>query len=146
MTDPLPCSLCKYRIDLQDSYLSSKYCLLRKERIIDYIIGITGCAQFRQTSQPISEKKVQNVEEAIHVMSQNVKTFQAVRYIRREQSKLRKIFAVYRLSCLGFTTWETAILLDETEPRIKQHIGEAFKHACLKDESCSAKPFLSNFV
>jgi hypothetical protein len=146
MAAPLPCSLCKCRINLQDPYLSSKYCLLRKERIIDYIIGITSCAQFRQTSQPISEKKVQNVEEAIQAISQNVKAFQAVRYIKKEQSKLRKIFAVYRLSCLGFTTWEIAILLDETESRIKQHIGEAFKHACLKEESCSAKPFLSDYV
>jgi len=146
MTDSLPCSLCKYRIDLQDSYWSSKYCLLRKEKIIDCIMAITSCAQFRQTSEPLSEKKVQNVEEAIRAINQNVKAFQAVRYDKKKQSKLRKVFAVYRLSCLDFTTWEIAILLDEIEPKIKQHIGEAFKHTCSKEESCWAKPFLSNYV
>ena len=146
MTYPLPCSLCKYRIDLQDSYLSSKYCLLRKERIVDYVMAMTSCAQFRQTSEPSIRKKVQNIEEAIRAISQNVKAFQAVRYDKKEQSKLRRVFAVYRLSCLDFTTWEIAILLDEIEPKIKQHIGEAFKHACSKEESCWAEPFLSNYV
>jgi len=93
-----------------------------------------------------SRKKVQNIEEAIWAISQNVKAFQAVRYDKKEQSKLRKVFAVYRLSRLDFTTWEIAILLDEIEPKIKQHIGEAFKHTCSKEESCWAKPFLSNYV
>ena len=57
MTDPLLCSLCKYRIDLQDSYLSSKYCLLGKERIVDYTMAVAGCARFRGTSEPLSEKR-----------------------------------------------------------------------------------------
>jgi hypothetical protein len=131
---------------MKDAHFSSKYCLLRKEQIIDCIIAITNCVQFRQTSQPTSEKEVQNIEEAILAISQNVKAFQAVRYDKKQQSKLRKVFAVYRLSRLNFTTWEIAILLDETEPRIKHQIGEAFKHACLKEESCWAKPFLSNYV
>ena len=146
MTDSPPCSLCKYRIDLQDSYSSSKYCLLRKEKIIGYIMAITSCAQFRQTSEPLAERRVQNVEEAIRAINQNVKAFQAVRYDNKKQSKLRKVFAVYRLSRLDFTTWETTILLDEIEPKIKQHIGEAFKHTCSKEETRWAKPFLSNYV
>ena len=90
MTDPLPCSLCKYRIDLQDSYLSSKYCRLGKERIVDYIMAVAGCARFRGTSEPPIRKKVQNIEEDIRVISQNVKAFQAVRCDKKEQSKLRK--------------------------------------------------------
>jgi hypothetical protein len=145
MTGLLSCRSCKYRIELQDPYVSSKYCLLRKERIIDYIIAITSCAQFRQASQPISEKKVQNIEEAIRAINQNVTAFQVV-CNNKEQGKLRKFFAVYRLSRLGFTTWEIAILLNQTEPRIRQHVGEAFKHSCLKEQSCWAKPFLSNYI
>ena len=150
MTGPLPWSLCKYRIYLCDQYVSSKYCLLHKERIIDCIIAITGCDQFRQKcehSRVARAKKCRIVEEAIRAISQNVKVFQAVRRDKKEQSKLRKVFAVYRLYYyLGFATGELAILLDETKPKVEQHIGEAFKHTCLKEESCWAKPLLSNYV
>ncbi len=151
MTGPLPCSLCKYRIYLWDSpHGSSKYCLLHKELIIDYIIAITRCDQFRQECEPTriaSAKKFRKLKETILGINQNVKVFQAVRRDKKEQSKLRKVFAVYRLHYyLGFATGELAILLDETKPKVEQHIGEAFKHNCLKEESCWAKSLLNNYV